>query len=417
MSLKNLESNQTNLINKIKKALNKLDEEKLYKILNIINPIDKDNKLTEKFKKLGLDSAKDGILRIIENEFSQKEREFILNNIILTNNDNKNNYKFSAKDFVNSNNIYDLINSRCKDTDNNPIFSLKTLETLAKFDKRSGTQAGKFEFICQLFMKNINEQNKGRNDINTKDGIEFEFKGFRGSIRSQETTHNPSVVYKEFKELLSNLLSDDTSKVQSKQSSLIRLNTNLDKQLDEIEKYNYDFYTDVVTNLGKYDFLKSKKIFNTYFNKLLTCGISDKTLNEILGKSLIKQIQLPTGYDRDIETEKIINFLNDNNSFESQKANANIFWENILVIHLYFYYGHHHWSYLTVFGVIKSSPVVYDGLYVCIGKEYFDPKANDVLNELKKKLNELKIFPTQGLDNDERKKAPTISLYSKNINR
>ena len=418
ISLKNyiLESNKTDLIDKIKAELNKLDEEKLYKILNIIEPINKD-KLTEKFKKLGLDSAKDGILGLIENEFSQKERKFILNNIILTDNDdNENDYKFSADEFVNSNNIYDLINSKCKDTDNNPIFSLKTLETLAKFDKRSGTQAGKFEFICQLFMKNINEQNKGRNDINTKDGIEFEFKGFKGSIRSQETTHNPSVVYKEFKELLSDLLSDDTSKVQSKQSSLIRLYTDLDKQLDEIE-YNYDFYTDVVTNLGKYDFLKTKEIFNTYFNKLLTYGISDDTLNTFLGISLIRQIQLPTGYNRDTETEKIIQFLKKNNSFEGQKANANIFWKNILVIHLYFYYGHHHWSYLTVFGAVKSSPVVYDGSYVCIGKENFDPKVKGVLNNLKNKLDEFKIFPTQGLDNDERKKAPTISLYSKNINR
>ena len=418
MSLKNyiLESNQTDLINRIKAALNNLDEEKLYKILNIIEPINKD-KLTEKFKKLGLDSSKDGILKIIEDKFNQKEREFILNNIILTNtDDNKNDYKFSADEFIKSNNIYDLINSKCKDDDNNPIFSLNALKELAIFDKRSGTQAGKFEFICQLFMKNINEQNKGKNDINTKDGIEFEFKGFKASIRSQETTHNPSIVYKKFKELLSDLLSDDTSKVQDKQSSLIRLYTDLDKQLDEIE-YNSDFYTDVVTNLDKYDFLRAKKIFNTYFNKLLTYGISDDTLNTFLGISLIRQIQLPNGYDRDTETEKIIHFLKKNNSFEGQKANANIFWKNILVIHLYFYYGHHHWSYLTIFGVAKSSPIVYDGSYICLGKEIFDPKSNDVLNNLKNKLDEFKIFPTQGLYNDERQKAPTVSLYSKNINR
>jgi len=385
-------------------SLDSLDEKTLHRIINIINSINyKEEDIDKVFKQLGLFGSKDGILNIISKFNSTESTNFL--NIILSNDDKS---KFSNEEFIHNNNIFDLIISKNKN------LSKESLLKIAEYDKKSGTQIGKFEILCTLFLKDIKLD--GKSDVKAGN-IEYEFKTDGGVLKGQSTTDYSKIVYKEFNDELIELLnSDNISDVQKNQSSLIRLPVS-DDDLDKFIN-DSDFYNDVTgKGLEKYNFLSKENDFENYFSKLLNHNISGEILNTLLCNSLIKQIKESQDLSKDeinSHKDKLIKFMNEHSPFENNKVNVKQFRSNLLVIHTFFYHLHHKWNYLVIFGR-NGYNGTFDGKYVCIG----DNKG-ELFNDFEKINNEFKnykiSYKSVGMStNDYRQVAPSIKLYSKDI--
>lgn len=408
-----LEQDLNDLKDQIKDKLDSLDESTLKKIIKIINNMNFDKKqFDQKLTEIGLGNCINDLYRLVNDEFSEDESSEFFKAII----DDK--YKFSPEEFISHNNIYKLIQEK------NPNISLESLQKIAFMPTKANVNKGDFEVLTQIFMRGIKKENAGHNDINN-DKYEFEYKVSGARICGKGTLESPKDIYRKFNELLAELLNaNDINDLQSGQSSLIRQSLS-DEELDKIEA-EQDFYDDVVTNMNNYDFLATISSFKTYFEKLLQHNIPEDTILSILSQSLLKQVKIKTPVTSEMVNNKTVyndlyNFMKNHSPFKNNNIDPQQFRQNVLVFHIYFYWMHHHFDYITLFSRknlshkengqnVTTKP---DGYYVClgVGKEIFQN-----FEEIYKQIEKYKIKANGGLrKGSDQESASIIVLTTKNI--
>lgn len=315
----------------------------------------------------------------------------------------------SSIDLINGNNIYKLISDReiTKDINKELIDDLADL-TLSK----NSITKGNYEILTQLFLKDINKENKNyadkHGDINAN-GFAIEYKVSGARMLGQGTLNSPELIYKKMEELISNIYNSDIiSKTQEKQSSLIRIwqPNELDNVIDDIET-SLHTYEEICKNIDKC--FQSNKIdknhpvknFDTLFQLLIDAHFSQNLINSIIAESLLEQIPSKKYKITTTEIEIFLNFVQEYSPVQNNTPNYNNMKIIFGVMHMYFYQCIENFDYLIVFKKNKSK-----GKYIVLNrKDYSDFKS---LKDAMDKHN-LKVGTMPGYKNGAREYAVTIT--------
>lgn len=401
------------LKNRIKNEIDKTDETYLtllQKINKLLSSKGLDNKLfTDRLEFVGLGYAQKTILQKI-NAYDNLP-EFI--------NMYANNDKLpSSIDLIKGNNIYDLIfKDNESDREITKDINKELIEDLADLTlSKNSITKGNYEILTQLFLKDINKDNKNyegkHGDINAEGngkGIAIEYKVSGARMLGQGTLNSPEVIYKKMEELIKNIYnnSDITSKSQEKQSSLIRLwqDNELEKALDEIE-INSQTYEKICKNIDKC-FQSNKadknhpvKNFDTLFQLLIDANFSPELINSIITNSLLEQIPSSKRDKNDNENEEFLKFVRNYSPVQNDAPNYDNMKIIFGVMHMYFYQRIENFDYMVIFKKNTSK-----GDYIVLTHE--DYKNFNTLKDAMDKHN-LKVGTMPGYKNGAREYAVTI---------
>lgn len=280
----------------------------------------------------------------------------------------------SIADLLKANNIYELFGGFKIEKD--------LLKELGDLELASGgINKGKFEILTQLFIKDINTNNKNyksdsiwkSGDINAG-GLALEYKLSGARIVGQGTLNSPELVYKKMIELIKSINdNNDISNLQKEQSSLLRFwNPNeLEKTLDNIEK-NDNNLKEIINNIDKC--FQNKKNFEKCFELLIKAKYSDDLINGIIAESMLEQIPERKYKISKEEHNKFIEFVK--NEQYAPISNSKPDYNKMKLIygafHMYFYQHTENFDYMILFkksgDAAKGTP---DGAYVVITKEEY----------------------------------------------
>ena len=283
-------------------------------------------------------------------------------------NNNKNIKYFTSESLINGSNIFDEIknfalsvleNSKNKNKTNNISANFeKLLKDIANFDIGGKVATGKMEFLSSMFLNDLNPSNnpgETKCDINTeKYGFEYKTSGARITGNNEQAKPlSPEEINKTFINLIYLHFIDDsketdTQKNKNQYSSTIRLNKDLEKELEkaEIEKTLRDYIEKLYKTENIFRNAKGNEI-EKILNPIFEFNITEEKLNSIIITSLLAQVP-----NLNI-TSKEFNYLlktypiADNKQItENGKAN---FKHIFLLLGLCNYWSAEKWNYLILF--------------------------------------------------------------------
>ena len=329
----------------------------------------------------------------------------------------------SSIDLIQGNNIYDLIfKDKESDREITKDINKELIEDLADLTlSKNSITKGNYEILTQLFLKDINKDNKNyeskHGDINAEGngkGIAIEYKVSGARMLGQGTLNSPEVIYKKMEESITSIFkSADISDTQQKQSSLIRLwqDNELEKALDDVAK-NINIKTTpetrekILKNIDKC-FQSNKadknhpvKNFDTLFQLLIDAEFPQGLIDSIIADSLLEQIPSSKRDKNNNENEKFLEFVRNYSPVQNGDPN----YDNIKIIfgvmHMYFYQRIENFDYMVIFKKNKSK-----GDYIVLTRE--DYKDFNTLKAAMDKHN-LKVGTMPGYKNGAREYAVTI---------
>ena len=283
----------------------------------------------------------------------------------IVNDDSKVKY-FTSEKLLNGNDIFDEITdyakSALKDDDELTEDFRELLKDIADFDIGGKVATGKMEFLSSMFLKDLNKKNNAGEgkvvcDINTqKYGFEYKTSGARIAGNKEESKpKSPEEINTTFINLILNEFLDDsketdTQKNKNQYSSSLRLNKDLDKELEaaEIEKDLREYLEKLSKTENIFRNAKGneiEKILNTIFD----FNISENKFNEIILDSLLSQV--PKMKEKITNEER--KYLLDNYPVaikkEISEEGKHNFKHIFLILGLCNYWNAEQWDYLVLF--------------------------------------------------------------------